>query len=178
MVTWIRQNAFNFFRACVMALVLVSGARFAFATEMAAATGKTSATVSFTIPNLVRVSGLDDMDLGIFAGSDLKASDPLCVYRNVSGAYAVTAVGGNDPAAFVLGHVEGGAAVPYQVSFGGVVLQAGQASSTFGGASTASTNCHGGSNAEVAVQVSANDILAAARPGLYADVLTVVVESR
>lgn len=160
------------------ALVLAAGAQCSFAVAPTVATEKASATISFTIPNLVRVSGLNDMDLGVFAGGDLKASDNLCVYRNVSGAYAVTAVGGNNPAAFVLGHTEGSAAVPYQVSFGGVALQAGQASTTISGASTSSASCHGGSNAEIAVQVSADDIVAAAKPGLYADVLTVVIESR
>lgn len=160
------------------ALVLAASVQCVFAVAPTVATEKASATISFTVPNLVRVSGLDDMDLGVFAGGDLKASDNLCVYRNVSGAYAVTAVGGNNPAAFVLGHTEGSAAVPYQVSFGGVALQAGQASTTISGASTSSTSCHGGSNAEIAVQVSANDVVATAKPGLYADVLTVVIESR
>lgn len=160
------------------AVALAGGVSSALAAGDAVSTDKASATISFTIPNLVRVSGLNDMNLGTFAGDDLQAVDQLCVYRNVSGAYAVTAVGGNDPALFVLGHAEGDAAVPYQVSFGGMRLEAGQSTATLGGASTSSASCHGGSNAEIAVQVSATDIVAAARPGLYADVLTVIVESR
>jgi len=144
--------------------------------------GSTSDATTFRIrldiPDLVRISSLGDIALGIFPGSgDLLGSDALCVYRNdPSGAYLVEASGQGAGEAFVV--AEDGVELPFVVDYsdgsGWRALSAGGSPMAVGNADAAATDCTGASNASVRVRID-ESVLASAEPGSYAGRLTLTV---
>lgn len=140
-------------------------------------------TINLSIPNIVRITGLTDIDLGTYAGVDVSGSDALCVYRNVTGNYSITAESTNTDAGGTFKLKGAGADyIPYSVAWthggGTVALTENAQSNAPTGASTTSTTCGGGTNHSVAVTVLATDADAATAVGAYSDVLVLTVQSR
>lgn len=135
---------------------------------------------SLTIAGVVRISQLNDINLGTFDGiSNLAASDSLCVFRNFPGAYGVRVSGQGTGGAFVV--VNGTSQVPVAVTWndgtGAAALMAGALLSGRANAYSADPDCAGGAanNAVLGVSVLAID-MQVADPGLHSGVLTVTVE--
>lgn len=143
-------------------------------------TGDTFITLGVT--NLVRITGVSDINLGTYSGSgDLSQADDVCVWTNQSGGnYKVLAQGDGASNAFTLtGQI--GSPLPYAVRWNGTTgtasntaLVADTLSAAFSGASTTSSNCAGGSTANFQVILDGADLLAA-KPGIYTGVLTFVI---
>ncbi|MCC5888713.1 MAG: hypothetical protein JJT88_19930 [Gammaproteobacteria bacterium] len=141
-------------------------------------TDSTTFVIRVEIPDLVRISSLNDIALGFFPGSgDLSGSDALCVYRNdPAGAYLVEASGQGAGQAFVVAKdgVELPFAVDYSDGSGWRSLTAGGAPVAAGNAHAAATDCGGATNASVRVRID-ETVLATAQPGSYAGRLTLTV---
>lgn len=135
-------------------------------------------TISLTVPQLVRISGLSDIALGTVNGPfPVAGNTTACIYSNNSGNYAVTVTGNGTASAFT---VAGPAsyALPYTASW---TSNAGTAPLTTNvkldgqtGASTTSVNCSGVNNATFAVSFAETDI-AAAPAGGYTGIATIVI---
>lgn len=129
------------------------------------------------VPDLVRVSGLDDIALGRYPGAgDLVGADALCVYRNdPSSRYEIEAGGQGAGQAFELR--QGAAVLPFEVDYddgsGFARLEAGRALRA-SGADTRSPSCGGLGTGNVRVRVREAD-LATADAGSYAGTLTLTV---
>lgn len=143
-----------------------------------------STTISITIPTLVRITDVQDLNLGTFTGSgDLSADDSVCVYTNLSAAtYKITAVGNGISSAFTLKNAAD-VTIPYLVYWndqpntsGEVELDSGVASGTQDGANTSSQTCVGpGNNANFRVRILEASLLAAP-PEVYTGTLSLLVE--
>lgn len=129
------------------------------------------------VPDLVRVSGLDDIALGQFPGAgDMVGTDSVCVYRNdPSSRYEIEAGGDGTGRAFELR--QGAAVLPFEVDYddgsGFAALEAGR---TLGasGADTSSPVCGGLGTGSVRVRVREADLMTADAGG-YAGTLTLTV---
>ena len=141
-------------------------------------TDATSFLIRVDVPDLVRISNLNDIALGFFPGSgDMIGSDALCVYRNdPAGAYTVEAAGQGAGNAFVV--AQNGTELPFAVDYsdgnGWRSLTAGGAPLAAGNASSASMDCGGATNASVRVRIQ-SETLSNAAPGSYAGRLTLTV---
>lgn len=139
--------------------------------------------VSLTIPGLVQITDLDDIDLGTFDGTAMSGADDVCVWATTP-TYTLQAQGDGAAGAFTLrGASPGGGTVPYTVAWAdsagagaGTTLAAG---SVLTGLTTsaASADCNGGTNpnATVIIDVGATD-LAAVAADTYTGTLTLTVE--
>lgn len=140
-------------------------------------TASTTFMIRIEVPDLVSISGLDDIALGLFPGSgDMQGSDNLCVYRNdPAGAYLVEASGQGAGNAFVV--AQNGSELPFAVDYsdgnGWQTLTPGQALAAANANSTA-TDCGGARNASVRVRIE-EAVLGSATPGNYAGRLTLTV---
>ncbi len=146
-----------------------------------ASTGRLDVTL--TIPGLVQISDLDDIDLGTFDGDAMSGSDDVCVWATTP-TYTLIAQGDGPAGAFTLsGASPGGATLPYAVAWAdsagagaGTTLAAGTALT--GLTTTAiDADCNAGSdpNATVIIDVGATD-LAAVAADTYTGTLTLTVE--
>lgn len=146
------------------------------------ATSSASSTVSLTIPELVRVSGVKDMNLGAFSGSSLSANTDLCVYSNATGGYQVRISDNNAQAGFALASEDSDSIVPISVAWNNTAGTSGAqivgrgAAVVATGADTKQADCAtNGANANISIDVNKAAMMAAA-PGSYAAILTVMVE--
>jgi hypothetical protein len=135
-------------------------------------------TIVISVPDQVRISDLDPIDLGSFDGvNDLSGVDELCVYRNNGGAnYRVVASADGTGGAFTL--TNGVDVLPYQVDWddgGGLVALSTGVAAGMTGANLSSVDCGGVNNAVVRVRVNGVDMSTAA-PGVYASTLTLLIE--
>ncbi len=141
-------------------------------------TDTTTFTIRIDVPDLVRISNLNDISLGFYPGSgEMVGSDALCVYRNdPAGAYTVEASGQGAGNAFVV--AQNGTELPFAVDFsdgnGWRALTAGGAPLAAGNASSQALDCGGVLNAAVRVRIAEAE-LATAEPGSYAGRLTITV---
>ena len=154
------------------------------ANGFAATQGTTGATstgdldISLTILDEIRISGLQDITLGTFAGTDLGGASPVCVYRSGTGNYNLTATGDGAGSAFELD--DGGTnTVAYTVTYddgsGPTGLTSGITLTGQTGGDPASDTCAGtGQNGQVVVNVLATD-MAALPAAAYNGTLTLVV---
>lgn len=134
--------------------------------------------ISITVDDEVRISALNDILLGTFAGADSTGSSVACIYRNSATTYQITASGDGVANAFTL--TDGTSTVDYSVTYADasatpVSMASGIALSAQDGADD-DVDCAntGGDNAEIGVNVAAAD--AASLPaGNYAGTLTLVV---
>lgn len=136
---------------------------------------------SLTITGVVRISHLDNINLGTFDGTNpLAATDSLCVFRNFTGPYGVRVTGDGAGGTFVLAN--GASQVPITVTWndgaGAVALAPGVLLSNRAGAHTASPDCNGGAanNATLGVAASVAAMAGASAAGVHSGVLTVMVE--
>ena len=146
-------------------------------------TGSTSTgtvDISLQIDGAVRISNLDNLDLGTFTGSGpLTASDTACVYSNGATGYSVTATStaqGVSTGAFELS--DGTDSIPYVVTFndgGGASTLGFNSAATMGNARTIDDNCSAvADNATIQVDVAVVDASSVAQ-GTYTSTLTLVV---
>jgi len=134
---------------------------------------------SVTIPELVQITNLDDIDLGSFDGvNDLTQGDDICIFRNGFGDFRIKASGGSGTAdAFLLSN--GAGQIPYQVALKDdamasfVTVAAGQWLGGLNG--HGSQNCGGGTNASFQVTALASDMMTATS-GTYSGTLYLTVE--
>lgn len=134
-----------------------------------------SARVSLEVPELIRISGLTDIDLAWDpARQAFVAERDICVFRNVTGDYSVTATSSNGGNAGFLMAGGGGSSVPYRVSWNGDDLSSGSRASRTD-ADTGTPDCGGSGNIDLAISASADRVGEAARPGLHTDVLVLQV---
>ncbi|MFO0989289.1 MAG: hypothetical protein U1F37_18320 [Alphaproteobacteria bacterium] len=138
-----------------------------------------SVTINATVPNLVRITNLDDINLGTWSGSgDMTGSDNVCVWSTTR-KYNITATGSGAAGAFTLS--DGGTnTVAYSVQWAqtsgastGTALTSGTAL-TAQNTSTTSTTCSGGSNSTLIVKIL-DAALQAAPAASYSGTLTLVV---
>jgi hypothetical protein len=135
--------------------------------------------LTLEVPPLVRISDLEDIDLGTFDGVSMSGADDVCVWSTTR-AYTITASG--DGGSFTLTGGTSGDTLAYSVEWAesagatsGVQLASGAALT--GRTTTAtSASCNGGNtpNAAVIVEVGDGD-LAAAPADTYTGTLTLVV---
>ena len=141
-----------------------------------------STPLSLSIPHLVKLSGIEDLNFGNYIGpGNAVLADPVCVYTNLStGEYKITARGSGASYAFTL--TNGSQEIPYTVRWnnsigtsGNVALSANTTSSSFTGANTSSVTCSGGNSANFQVTISQNALLSV-KAGSYNGILTLIVE--
>lgn len=162
------------YRALVLAGMVAVGVVSGYTTALTQGTtgmsSEGSLSIQLSIPPLVKIQGLQDIDLGTYTGAgDLQGASNACVKRNGAGAYSVTATSIN---AFAL---TGSARVPYGVTWGGQplgqgVVLAGQIPE----AVTLQEVCGATAMNKIGVRVQAADLLAAPS-GAYTDTLTLIV---
>lgn len=156
---------------------------------MTAATAATDGTVgpnstgtlliTAEVPNLVRITGLTDLDLGIWDGvNPMSGNDDACVWTT-TGGYNITATGSGAAGAFTL--ASGGNILAYTVQWDdtagqttGTGLTSGNALAGQTSAATSTTCAVSGLNSSVIVNISNAD-LATAPAGTYTGTLTLVV---
>lgn len=155
----------------------------------AASDGETGASsegdfeLELTIPNLVRITGVADMNFGSYSGSGVfSRNDNVCVYTNsANGQYLVTAQGSGAASAFT---VSDGAShtIPYTVRWndqtgtsGNIQLDPSVSSATQSGAHTSSETCSGGDTANFEISFTQGALLGVPA-GTYTGVLTLIIE--
>lgn len=163
------------YRALVLSGMVVVGVISGYVTALTQGTTGTSSegrlSIQLSIPLLIKIQGLQDIDLGTYTGTgDLQGASNACVKRNGAGSYSVTATSIN---AFAL---TGSASVPYGVTWGGQplgqgVVLAGQIPE----AVAFKEACGATAMNKIGVSVRAVD-LQVAPPGMYTDVLTLMVQ--
>lgn len=162
----------------ILAVAMAAAGVAVSATSMAATNGNVGTTsagtavINLTIPSLIRITDLADVNLGTYNGDsiDRTGSSPACVRRNSAGNYSVTATSANG--SFVLTSVPA-TTIPYTLTWGGTGLTYGAA---LGGQVADSATL--GSCTPVAGKLGVNVPAAgmdAAQPGAYTDTVTVTV---
>ena len=143
-----------------------------------AATSQGTITVGLQATGMVRISKLDDINLGTWTGGDLAGNDRLCAFSSTWG-YRLTATSANaSGTAFRLSN-GGGTFIAYGVqwrdSFNRLfTLQNGANSPRLWGIAFSTTCTVVGTNAQVLVNVPSANI--AGKPaGTYSDTLTLVI---
>lgn len=138
--------------------------------------------VTIDVTDMVRISSMDNIDLGSWAGGgDINATETFCVYsNNASAAYNVmiTSQHQDGAANFFLVNADGSANVPYVLMFndsagGGTGATVG-GSALSGNGTNNSVDCGGADNAMLTVKITEPD-LASVPADSYSDTLTLVV---
>lgn len=134
-------------------------------------------TLRVRVPDLVRLSSLNDIALGMYPGAgDMVGADALCVYRNdAGGRYTIEASGQGAGQGFVLG--QGVDELAFEVDYddgSGFAALAPGVQRNAGNASTTSADCGGGSSASVRVRVLETALMNAT-DGAWAGTLTLQV---
>lgn len=155
------------------ATLLTTGMSAIAATQgTAGATSTGTAVVSVTIADIVQISDMNDFAFGTYSGTgDLNGTDDVCIYRNGTGNYTVTATGSGAANAFTM--TDGTNTIAYSVTLDGAALTSGTAANQTG-AHASSANCAGTPNKTLNVDVLAAD-LQAAPAGAYTGTLTLLV---
>ncbi|MFC6634821.1 hypothetical protein [Microbulbifer taiwanensis] len=134
-----------------------------------------------TLPELVQITNLDNIDLGSFDGvSDIIEGDDICIFRNGFGNFRIKANGGpGDGDPFLLSN--GTSQIPYQVALKDDSMpdpiSVTEAQWLGGLMGHGSKDCGGGNNTNASVQVTtlASD-MATATSGSYLGTLYLTVE--
>lgn len=176
----VSASAFALGAAFAVASVLPAGAA---SDGTIGGTSSGSLLVSLTVPQLVRISSLDDIDLGTFSGAgDVTGRDDVCVWSTTRG-YRVTASGSGTAGAFQLTGASPTDVIPYQVQWADAAGETSGAALSTGAAlnaqsaATSSPTCGGGSalNASVIVVIAETD-MTAATASAYSGTLSLLVE--
>jgi hypothetical protein len=163
------------------ALGLLSGQALAATDGTLGATSTGTSLVSLSISQVFKITGLADIALGAFGTTDMTGNSDACIYTNTAGgAYHVKVTDDSGTGGFAL-KTAGGSTVPYTVKWNSAAGTTGNAAVTYNtdlagtNANTTSQTCAGGKNANVAVNVLATDLTAAAA-GNYSTTLSVLIE--
>jgi len=157
--------------------VMIAANSFAANDGIVGPTSEGDLNINLTILDEVRISNLEDIDLGIFAGADLSGTSPACVFRSGTGNYEITAEGDGNGGAFELS--DGTNDVVYTVTYddgaGAENMTSGTVLPGQTGGDPGSDICDNtGNNGTIEVTVEA-DAMAALPAGAYAGVLTLTV---
>ena len=138
-------------------------------------------TVTLDIPDSVRISQLNDIDLGTYTGLDLNGTDSFCVFRASGLPYAVTLTGSGTGGMFSL--TNGVTEIPLTVSWndgsGAVPVASGVLLTTRVNSFSGNSHCNNGAanNATIAVAATAATVAASApTSGSYVGTITMTVE--
>jgi hypothetical protein len=147
------------------------------------ATSTGTSTIDLVIPDLVRITGVANLDLGSWTGAgNLTANDDVCVFRNGTATYKITGSGSGAASAFTI--TDGSHPLAYTVAFndqsgtvGEIALLTTVLSVQQSGADTSSQTCsaHSADNANFHITITAA-ALGAVPAGTYTGTLTLVVE--
>jgi hypothetical protein len=134
-------------------------------------------SVRLRLSELIRISGLDSIDLGAFDGvRDRQGTDDFCVYSNgVTGLYTVTGYGQGSDGAFEV--ASGAGTLPFRLDYddgGGLLPMTAGVPTQKANATRASIDCIGGNNANLRVTIEANS-LRQAPSGTYVGEVTLIV---
>lgn len=143
----------------------------------AGAESQGSLEVMLQIPDMIRVSGFENVDLEFDDNTEnFTGSNDLCVFRNITGEYAVTASSTNGDGAFELSDGDA-STVPYSVEWAGQGLDEDTALTGLDDADTSSPNCNGGTNVVMDLLATGDDVAAADTTDDHTDTLTVMVQA-
>ncbi len=137
-----------------------------------------SLLASTSSPAPVRISNMNDFNMPAWPGSgNLVLADPICIYNSAGTAYSVTVTGSGPGGAFRV--TSGALFINFAVAFAGssgafANLTTGVARAR-NNANTTSTNCGGGTNAQMRVTFT-NANLSAAEAATYTGLLTVLLQ--
>ena len=135
-----------------------------------------SVDISLNVADEVRISNLQDIDLGDFSGADLSGSTPACIFRNGGNAgFQLTASGDGTAGAYVLSDATNDVAYSVAINTGGADTDLNANAPEVFATATNTPDCTGiADNATISVTVDAAD--AAALPAsAYTGTLTLVV---
>ncbi len=172
----------------VSLLVVVSaGNAFAASDGTLGATSSGSTNVSLTVPELIRVSGIDNLTLNPYSSGDVDLTTDVCIYTNdEDGQYDVTISGDGGPnqaASFQIGDAATTDDMTYTAAWNDVSgTNTNETAVTHGneltvqtGANTTSQTCSGGSSARLHINITEAEVLAQAA-GTYIGTITILVE--
>ena len=177
--------------ATSMLVAGAAGVTTAYAATVDGSLGPTSTgtlDIQLEVQNEMLLSLLDTIDMGVFGGGDMSGTDDVCVYFNQAATadYQVTVDSTDTPGTFELEN-GGGTTIPYTLTWddenaGAQALTAGtplvalddQANVT--NDDCASAPVSDGSNATIASNVLAADIVAAGDNGIYQEEVSILVE--
>lgn len=172
----------------LIALLYIPGAKGAEAATNGSlgltSTGSTVVTV--IIPNIFKISGVNDLTLGTYSGTGtMTGNQDLCIYTNrETGSYRVTVTDDTplSPSGFAVQDQTNTRQIPFTVRWNGTTGTSGNLNMnyntrrTFSGANTQSTNCSvGGNSANIQVSFTQAN-LQAVGGGSYSSTLTLFVE--
>ena len=162
-------------------LLTLTSAAFAASDGSLGSTSTGELDISITLPEVVRISDMDDLSFGTYDRSGNEtANDNVCIYTNDAQAdYRITLTGDGAGNAFTV--TDGTNTVAYAVKWndaqgtGGPSVSTGVALANQTNANTQDTGCNGGTNANIEVTFHESALLAAPS-GNYSGTLTVMVE--
>ncbi len=145
----------------------------------AAASSTGSAVITLNVPDLIKISDMNDMTINQANG--FAASDDVCVFRNLAGGYGVVAQSANDASGagtagtFTLSD-GASSTVDYSVTWGGSPLTEDTALTGLTSSNTTEANCQtSGPNVALGVSASENQVGAATSATDHTDTLTVII---
>lgn len=171
-------------RSCfrLVALCLTLGTAPAFAAsqgDLGRGKGATSAgsmRVGLVVPEMVRLSGVEDLMMAWDERERaFQASNDLCVYRNLSGQYAVKATGTHGTTDAYRMSGPDGSALDYEVTWQGEPLRPGETTTALAGAHATAMDCGGQANATLTVSTSGDRAAQASSTGLHTDTLVLEI---
>ena len=166
----------------LLGITALSAGMMVSATSFAATQGTVGGTstgdldIQVTINDAVRISNLTDV-VTTFTGTDISAPQTVCVYRNSTGDYNITATGdGGTGTEFKI--ADTGVEIDYAVSWndgsGASAMTSNTALTGQQNADTSDPNCGGGDTATLTIGVLASDMVAVPT-GVYTGTLTLTV---
>jgi hypothetical protein len=169
--------------AAALCIVIAPGAAIAATQGSLGATSSGSVSISASVPNRARLTGLTDVAFtSVDPATAASDAQDVCVWSNTATkAYTITASGSGTGSAFTLAN--GALTVPYSVQWNassgqttGTALTAGTASASLVSAAT-SQNCASGvaSSASLVVGIAATDLQTMEGTVSYAGTLTLLV---
>lgn len=175
-------------KAGTAASLLCAGLAFAADGDLSVTESTATSEVRAVIPEMIRITGLDDLDMGTYdpaAPGDMTANTVFCVYRNSAGGeYTLRLEGDGGLDATTDFEIDNGTdELAYTVDFGDdsaaplTNYAVPAAPLTDQVANSLDANCAAGVTAELAVTVDGNDALNA-NAGIYTGdlIVTVTVE--
>tara|TARA_R110000868_G_scaffold189695_2_gene433052 strand:+ start:100266 stop:100817 length:552 start_codon:yes stop_codon:yes gene_type:complete len=178
----------NVYKKCLLTAIIASGI-YAIPSSIAATQGLLNPTstgsfdVSVTIPDRVRITGMQDISFGTYVSGDFDDDYPVCVYSNTPTAqYGVTASGDGASSAFTI--TNGTDAIAYRVRWNSVAgttvgesaLTANVKLDNIPNANQQSSTCAtGGNSANLHVQIQ-DTAMAGMSNGTYSGTLTITIE--
>jgi hypothetical protein len=135
--------------------------------------------VTVNIPELIHMTGLSDIDFGIYSGGDVEANHNFCIFRNAAGGFSLTTTGSHDGGGRF--NLAGAGTIAYRLEYSqgsgyfpvtpGVMLS----NSTSSFIANSARGCDGGTNTSLRLTIDEADIISNPS-GIYSDTLIIIVE--